>query len=457
MLHASIDQDKTTGKLTATKFANVDFNSLNGLWIPCAGSLSPWDTHLGSEEYEPDAREANPAFLADFGANFGLSSPAYMYGRTPEVSVKADGTTHVAMHRVLGRISRELVSVMPDHRTVYQGDDGTYNVLTMFVADRAGDLSSGTLYAARWNQLSASNGGVAALEWIRLGNSTDAQIEFDASTTTFADIFEVSDVDPTIADPARTGFVKVKAGHGTGKVEWLKLKSGKERQAAFLETRRYAAYLGATVEFEKFEGVDVNKADKKLYAAMTRIGNGMTTNHGGNEPADHVKVSANSAGGTYELNLEGGVFDSSGAPIASDWVAIDMAGLVLGKPITKDAVGNTADPELPANPDNLKYSEKLRTLFIGEDSSTVHVVNYVWAYHVDTRKLSRILSLPAGAEATGLQAIDNLNGHAYIMSSLQHQADFSSGMPADLKTRLGALINKREATIGYIAGVPSLK
>ena len=26
-----------------------------GLWVPCAGSVTPWGTHLGSEEYEPDA------------------------------------------------------------------------------------------------------------------------------------------------------------------------------------------------------------------------------------------------------------------------------------------------------------------------------------------------------------------------------------------------------------------
>lgn len=27
-----------------------------GLWIPCAGSKTPWGSHMGGEEYEPDAR-----------------------------------------------------------------------------------------------------------------------------------------------------------------------------------------------------------------------------------------------------------------------------------------------------------------------------------------------------------------------------------------------------------------
>ena len=27
-----------------------------GLWTPCAGSVTPWNTHIGSEEYEPDGK-----------------------------------------------------------------------------------------------------------------------------------------------------------------------------------------------------------------------------------------------------------------------------------------------------------------------------------------------------------------------------------------------------------------
>ena len=33
-----------------------DWSDWGGLWIPCAGSISNWNTHLGSEEYEPNAR-----------------------------------------------------------------------------------------------------------------------------------------------------------------------------------------------------------------------------------------------------------------------------------------------------------------------------------------------------------------------------------------------------------------
>jgi hypothetical protein len=32
------------------------------------------------------------------------------------------------------------------------GDDGAYVQMTMFVADKYGDLSAGTLYTAKWDQ-----------------------------------------------------------------------------------------------------------------------------------------------------------------------------------------------------------------------------------------------------------------------------------------------------------------
>jgi secreted PhoX family phosphatase len=42
--------------LTYTKTQAIDFSKFGGLWTPCAGSISPWGSHVGSEEYEPDAR-----------------------------------------------------------------------------------------------------------------------------------------------------------------------------------------------------------------------------------------------------------------------------------------------------------------------------------------------------------------------------------------------------------------
>jgi len=127
--------------------------------------------------------------------------------------------------------------------------------------------------------------------------------------------------------------------------------------------------------------------------------------------------------------------------------------LITGEDIAADALGNTANPAKVANPDNLKFSEKMRTLFIGEDSSQ-HVNNFLWAYHVDTKVLSRIMSIPAGGESTGLHAVDEINGWTYIMSNFQHAGDWG-GIHANVKTTLDPLIranykDKFGAAVGYL-------
>jgi len=121
-----------------------------------------------------------------------------------------------------------------------------------------------------------------------------------------------------------------------------------------------------------------------------------------------------------------------------------------------DAKGNTAAEDRIANTDNVFFSEGMRTLFVGEDSGT-HTNNYVWAYNVDTKKLTRILSSTAGAENTGLQVVDNMNGFGYIMSNNQHLGDQNSTVPANLKTQLDSKINKFDAPVGYIGGLPAIK
>jgi secreted PhoX family phosphatase len=485
---ATLDQSKTDGTLTVAKMRKIDFSSVGGLWIPCAGSLSPWNTHLGSEEYEPDARavEAGGTYSTSglpiltgmnlYYSNLLLTPSPYNYGISPEVIVLADGSTVVLKHFSMGRIARELNQVMPDNRTVYMGDDGDYTGLFMYVADTEKDLSAGTLYAGKWSQTSNVGAGAANLTWIKLGHATDAEIKA-LTTLKFSDIFETA-----AADTA--GFTKIKTDNNsntTGSaLEWLKLKPGMEKAAAFLETRRYAAMLGATTEFNKMEGVSVNAKDKKAYIAITRIEKGMVA--ATVEPAgiaNDIQLTKLSAGAVYELSLTGSQNDTSGTAISSQYVATTMSGLLIGEDLaTPDAVGNTANIDKISNPDNLKFSETMRTLFIGEDSGQ-HINNYLWAYNVDTKKLSRILSVPAGAESTGLQVVENLNGFPYIMSNFQHPGDWlstpsgfrGSALRASLQDLMIANglatatpvtasspygVRPAKGAIGYLSGLPTL-
>ena len=461
-----LKQDKVTGELVADHVEKIDFANVNGLWIPCNGSLSPWNTHLGSEEYEPDAR----AFEFDKSSSaytqtssfaklyFGDETKAnpYFYGYTPEVTVKIDGSTRVEKHYSTGRFSHELMKVMPDNRTVYFGDDGGNTMLFMYVADKKNNLSAGNLYAAKFSQTGTENGGSGDLTWINLGHSTDKEIKkIIDSRVKFSDIFETSD------KPA-VGFTPVKT-YASSQIEYLKLKPNMEKAAAFLESRRYGAMLGATSEWNKMEGLALNEQDNKVYVAMSYVEKGMEKDTTGKDPVDDIQLPKIKAGVTYEMPMKDKQKDKDGKKIDSKHVATSIKGLVVGEDLAKpDAYGNTANPEKVANPDNLSFSENMRTLFIGEDSGA-HVNNFVWAYNVDNGQLERVLSVPAGAEATGLQVNDDVNGFSYIMSNFQHPGDGVEGMPITAvdKAKLVSEIDKqiginKTGGIGYISGLPSL-
>ncbi|MGO4610448.1 alkaline phosphatase PhoX, partial [Variovorax sp. 2RAF20] len=103
----------------------------------------------------------------------------YLYGHLPEVTVNADGTGSIRKHYCLGRISHELVQVMPDNRTVLMGDDATNSAMFMFIADKEKDLSAGTLYVAKVGSGFSVDPAAAgaALTWIKLGHATSAEVE----------------------------------------------------------------------------------------------------------------------------------------------------------------------------------------------------------------------------------------------------------------------------------------
>ncbi len=447
----TLDQDPQTGQLTLVKYHNVDTSSVHGLWITCGASLSPWNTHLSSEEYEPDAvtiadNDQFQAFSKNVYGNADQANP-YHYGHLPEVTVHPDGTGSVVKHYCVGRISHELVQVMHDRRTVLMGDDATNGGLFMFIADQVEDLSAGTLYVAKWKQVHAVGPGAAILSWIRLGHATSVEIEAMANQIKASDIMDVRTQDPQDVTWSKIPF--------NGKTNWIKIKPGMEKAAAFLETHRYAAFKGGSMGFTKMEGTTINIQDKVAYSAMSYIQSSMLDGSG------DIKVQGPRSGAVYALNLKGGQSDHTGEGIASEWVPVDMAppealiGVDLKQP---DALGNLADAERIANPDNLKFSEKLRTLFIGEDSG-MHVNNFLWAYQVDTKVLSRILSSPAGSESTGLHAVDEINGWTYIMSNFQHAGDWEKGLHDKVKVQLDPLIsanykNRFGAAVGYLTGFP---
>ncbi|WKE66550.1 DUF839 domain-containing protein [Gallaecimonas kandeliae] len=447
-MYATELKQSETGALTPVE-GTLQFISQKdqfGGWVHCAGMTTPWESHLSSEEYEPDARyveehrDANTGLTGDsyfdetakYWGDATKANP-YYYGWTPEVTIGSDGKANYTKHYAMGRMSHELSYVMPDERTVYLSDDGANVGFFMFVADKAGDLSAGTLYGAKWHQRSAENGGVADLEWISLGHSDDASVrEWVAKDLKFSDIFDTkagTDLGDGSFD-CGPGFQSINASAGQ---ECLALKDinedGKvdaadELIASRLETRRWAALQGATTEFRKEEGITFNAHDGKLYVAMSEITRGMEdfAKNGKASSAydkggyNDMKLNAVRCGGVYELNV------GKNADIGSDFVAKDMSGMLMGRSMDYSGTafeGNSCDLDGLASPDNLTYLPESNSLVIGEDTG-YHQNNMIWSYDLKTKSLTRLLTVPLDAETTSAFWHKDVGGFGYLVAVSQH-------------------------------------
>jgi hypothetical protein len=463
----TLDQDPKTGHLALKKYFNVDMSKVHGLWITCGASLSPWNTHLSSEEYEPDAFDqigSDLATLRAYSKNlYGNENTAnaYNYGHLPEIILDGKGRAKAIKHYCLGRISHELIEVMPDNRTVIMGDDYTNGGFFMFIADKEKDLSAGTLYVAKYTT-ELNETSTATIKWIKLGHTNSKAIEdlINVRGIKAENIMESLAIAPTDL----TGYTKIILD---GKPLWIKLKDANngftkeeiELAAAFLETHRYAALKGGSMGFTKMEGTTVNIKDKVAYSALANIQDSMIEGKSSWVAEHNIKFKSTlKAGGVLAHDLKGSQVDHLNNIINSEWTPYQSHMLLMGKDIVVDSLGNTADPNTIASPDNLKFSETFRTLFIGEDSGN-HTNNFLWAYNVDTKTLDRILSTPAGAESTGLHAVDSINGWTYIMSNFQHPGD-SSKLSAELKAKVLENYNGGySACVGYITAdiLPSVE
>lgn len=419
------------GLLTPEFNRAVDFSRHGGLWNPCAGMITPWGSLLSSEEYEPNAARVPVSVEEDSWDYLSYSSMKehyleggelnpYQYGWTPEVGVlTVDGDTITAKHKSMGRFSHEIALVMPDEKTVYLSDDGTGGGLFMFVADQPRVLSAGKLYAARFNQTSAEKGGAGEIVWIPLGEADDKWIDhLIASEIKFDEIFDMKPAGPGLTCPGE--HIGIRAD---GREECLKLQEKTERvnnvnaAASRLETRRYAAYLGATTEWEKGEGIAMDPERKLLYVAFARIGGRMVEEDGGS--SDHIRLPANPCGAIWSGPLGKDKLDLLGKRIPSEWVLSNLSSLAAGRPVEKDALGNTCALNGIANPDNIAFLPYYRVLMVAEDTSR-HSVAALWALDVQRASLKRVMVAPPRAEITGITWSPNLQGHGYLSVAIQH-------------------------------------
>ena len=130
-----------------------------------------------------------------------------------------------------------------------------------------------------------------------------------------------------------------------------------------------------------------------------------------------------------------------------------MKAIVVGKPKRYpeggEWAGNTCDMDGIASPDNMSYLPGRDTLFIGEDTTTGHQNDAVWALDLTSGELTRILTTPYGAETTSVYAYPDVNGHGYVMAVVQHP--YGESDEDKLQTP-----DQAQAYLGYIGPFPKL-
>jgi secreted PhoX family phosphatase len=272
-------------------------------------------------------------------------------------------------HYATGRLSHETAAIMPDNKTLYMSDDDSaiysdkkYNtasggVLFKFVADTAGDLSAGTLYAAKLVQDGEADPNKAGFDvtWIELGHGNNADIE--------SWIAEYDNV--TVADyvDGQSNYVS------DDQIRAYAAGTAPDARAAFLESRRTAAAMGATNEWDKLEGVTSHS--NTVYIAASALSFTMDKSWGVKDwstgeidtsKLGDIALNAESCGGTY-VSVTG-----------DDFNITRIEPYVIGKTETD----GSCSPDLPANPDNILALAD-GTMMIGEDAgSKKHELDMLW-------------------------------------------------------------------------------
>jgi len=340
----------------------LDFSRVGGTWVNCFGTLSPWGNPLSSEElyFDDTAEWNNPAYryvsgVETLAAYLGSYPNPYRYGYIVEITDPAGTATPVKAF-AMGRFSHENAVVMPDQKTVYLSDDGTNVVFFKFVADTAGDLGAGTLYAAKINQQGRAGSDPATtalgISWVELAHGNKDEI-----TTWIAEYDGITQGDKIAGETNYISDADVAA--------WAAGKAVDNR-VAFLESRKAALARGATAEFRKMEGVNINydaAADGSvpyMYLAMSEITKGMSDAKG------DLQLAPNKCGVVYEMKLDD-IFNVS-----------LMTPAIAGGPYDMANTPNACDINAISNPDNLVVLGD-GTVLIGEDTGR-HENNALWAY-----------------------------------------------------------------------------
>ncbi len=216
----------------------------------------------------------------------------YRYGYHVDFREPAADVPEPIKYYVMGRASWEAPDFLGDERTVYGCSDGDSKGIYKFVADEPipgyedpMDLE-GTLYAPKITNDAASVADSGErnspadvnleIEWIELGHASNAEI--DRWIATYDDVTQVhylethaetdwrDDLETALEEADREVIKNGNRNYVTNEeiVEWAEQFESRGprgvdedlRKVPFLETRAAAKEIGASIEFNKAEGVD---------------------------------------------------------------------------------------------------------------------------------------------------------------------------------------------------------
>ncbi|WP_435095089.1 alkaline phosphatase PhoX [Halorubrum sp. N11] len=344
MTRVHLQQNGRNGTWRVLGMENLDFSAVEGTWVNCFGTVSPWGTPLTSEEnYSiPDTPVwNNPDWQYKGGVErlarhlghernddgiFADKFPnPYRYGYIVELNEPESEEPVPEKRFALGRSTHENAVVMPDEKTAYTTSDGTARGFYKFVADEKGDLSSGTLYAAKATQDGPLGGDPDkvsfGIEWIELGHASDDQIE-----EWIAEYDEITQADYEEGENSYITDAEMDA--------WA-VGDADDDRVAFLQCRQAAMRKGATTEFRKMEGINIRRdaeaGEDYMYVAMSNTNRTM-----GDDEGD-IQLNGDEWGAVYRMPLE------------SDYDISEMEPIVTGGPEANICGGCPYDANPNAN------------------------------------------------------------------------------------------------------------
>ena len=146
-----INLDTTLRKWNTTYSEAIDFSGVGGTSNNCSGTVTPWGSIISCEE----------TTSLDYD-NDGYNDLGW--------AVEIDPVNKIVINKIwaAGNFNHENAVIHSNQRTLYQGADSYPGYMYKFVADTAGDLSSGQLYV--YVGPKTGNG-----TWVQIDNSTQEE------------------------------------------------------------------------------------------------------------------------------------------------------------------------------------------------------------------------------------------------------------------------------------------